>query len=396
MYIEDLIRNLALVRVGVNSADLTILHSFSDQFLSDTGLTEKQCGLALRILNRYYTLLSQKLGGDISHHLTFPKYRLKIRKSVTEQTVKVVRDKPTGPVIEVRFPFSEENVGKIRKFKGDKANSGKIEWDREATAWIFNLSEENIQFLVDFCSQSNFTFDDEFQKYVDAVDNILLDMEKYAPMLAINDGSLKILNSPKNMPEIETDDIVEAVFQARNMGVTIWDEHVNAQLGSDDLNPVVARFLKSSISGQFKINMDEQGISALKTILQHCSPCLVIIPGGSEEEKITKIYNVLQGCGIEDKNMSVLFRLPNETGKKFNDFVKNQGLNGPISDETKIVFVSTKLPKPLIKSGIKFNSIINMGYAMAHYTLKEYTKNHQNFINFGVGIKSEEVDFAKL
>jgi hypothetical protein len=142
--------------------------------------------------------------------------------------------------------------------------------------------------------------------------------------------------------------------------------------------------------------MDDQGIFALKTMLQHCKPCLVIIPGGSEEEKITRIYNVLQGCGIEDKNMSVLFRLPNETGKKFNDFVKNQGLNGPISDETKIVFVSTKLPKPLIKSGIKFNGIINMGYAMAHYTLKEYTKNHQNFINFGFGIKTEEIDFAKL
>lgn len=396
MYIEDLIRNLALVRIGVNSSDLTILHSFSDQFLTDTGLTEKQCGLALRILNRYYPLLAEKLGGDISHHLTFPKYRLKIRKSVTEQTVKIVRDQTTGPVIEVRFPYSDENVGKIRKFKGDKNNNGKIEWDRESTAWVFNLSEENIQFLMDFCSQSNFTFDDEFQKYVDTVDNIMLDMEKYAPMLAIDDGSLKILNSPKNMPEIETDDIIESIFQARNMGVTLWDDNINTYLNSDEVNPVIRTFLKSNVSKDFKISVDEPGISALKTVLQHCLPCLVIIPGGSEEEKITKIHSVLQGCGVEDKNMSVLFRLPNETGKKFNDFVKNQGLNGPISDETKIVFVSTKLPKPLIKSGIKFNSIINMGYSMAHYTLKEYTKNHQNFINFGAGVKSEDFDFAKL
>jgi hypothetical protein len=396
MYIEDLIRQLALTRLGINSADLTILHSFSDQFLTDTGLTEKQCGLASRILNRYYPLLSEKIGGDISHHLTFPKYRLKIRKSVTEQTVKVLKDHPTGPVIEVRFPYGDESVGKIRKFKADKTNSGKIEWDRESTAWLFNVSEQNIQFLMDFCSQSNFTFDDEFQSYSDTIDKILLDMEKYAPMLAIDDGSLKILNSPKNMPKIDTDDIVESIFQARNMGVTLWDDNINTYLTSGDVNPLIRDFLKSNISKEFKIGMDETGISALKTILYHCSPCLVVIPGGSEEEKISRIYTVLQGCGIEDKNMSVLFRLPNETGKKFNDFVKNQGLNGPISDETKIVFVSTKLPKPLIKSGIKFNSIINMGYSMAHYTLKEYTKNHQNFVNFGIGVKSEGFDFVKL
>jgi hypothetical protein len=80
--------------------------------------------------------------------------------------------------------------------------------------------------------------------------------------------------------------------------------------------------------------------------------------------------------------MSVLFRLSAESGQKFNDFVKNEGLNGPITPETKVVFISTKLPKPLLKSGIKFNTIINLGYAMAHYTIKEYSRNHQNFINF--------------
>lgn len=396
MYIEDLISQLAMLRHGVNSADLTILNSFADQFLTDTGLTEKQCGLALRILNRYYPIISQKLGGDLSHHLTFPKYRLKIRKSVTDQTVKIVKGRPEGPVIEVKFPYNEINVGKIRKYKLEKANSGKIEWDREATAWMFNLSEDNIRFLMDFCSQSNFIFDDEFQKHADDIELIMLDMEKHVPILAIEGNDLKILNSPKNMPKVETTDVIEAVFQARNMGVTLWDDAINEYLDSDKVNPVIRDFLKSSVADQFKLDVSDRGISALKLIIQQCSPCLVVIPGGSESEKLMSMYDILKGSGIEDKNMSVLFRLPNETGKNFNDFVKNTGINGPISDETKIVFVSTKLPKPLIKSGIKFNSVVNMGYSMAHYTLKEYTKNHQNFVNFGVKIKSEGFDFVKL
>ena len=94
--------------------------------------------------------------------------------------------------------------------------------------------------------------------------------------------------------------------------------------------------------------------------------------------------------------MSVLFRLSTENGRNFNDFVKNQAINGPIHDDTKIVFVSGKLPKTVIKSGIKFNSIINMGYTMAHYTLKEFTKNHQNSIYFDVKIKAQGFDFDDL
>lgn len=396
MYIEDLVRQLTLSRLGVNSSDYTVLSSFSDQFLSDTGLTEKQCGLALRILRRYSPLLSQKLGNDVTPFLDSPKYRLKIRKSVTDSTVSITKDKSDNPIISVRFPYSEEAITKIRKFKGEKNNSGKIEWDRDSTSWIFNLSEENIVFLMDFCNQGTFTFDEEFQNYVNTVNQVVLDLESHAPVLTIGNGEIKITNSPKNMPKIDKTDILEAVLQARVMGVTLWDDAIDQFLATSDINPVVKEYIKTPISEQFKINVDEQGISALNFIVANSYPCLVVIPGGSELEKITKMYSLLKGNGVDDKEMTVLFRLPNETGRKFNDFVKNQGLNGPISEETKIVFVSTKLPKPLIKSKLKFNSVVNMGYAMAHYTLKEYTKNHQNFINFGVSIKSEEFDFAKL
>jgi hypothetical protein len=111
-------------------------------------------------------------------------------------------------------------------------------------------------------------------------------------------------------------------------------------------------------------------------------PMLFIIPGGSEYRKIQQIHTVLSDIGISDKKMSVLFRLSSETGKEFNDFVKNYGLNNPISEETQIVFVSGKLPKPLIESKIRFNSVVNVGFNNAHYTLKEYAKNQQNVVYF--------------
>ena len=112
--------------------------------------------------------------------------------------------------------------------------------------------------------------------------------------------------------------------------------------------------------------------------------------------KLTQVYTILKGFGLEDKNMSVLFRLSSETGRNFNNFVKNQGLNGPICDETKAVFISGKLPKTILKSGIRFNSIVNMGFSNAHYTLKEYSKKHQNLVYFDVTIKSQGFNFVEL
>jgi hypothetical protein len=38
------------------------------------------------------------------------------------------------------------------------------------------------------------------------------------------------------------------------------------------------------------------------------SPCLVIIPGGSEYEKILMAYEFLISCGIKNYEMSTMFR----------------------------------------------------------------------------------------
>ena len=113
-------------------------------------------------------------------------------------------------------------------------------------------------------------------------------------------------------------------------------------------------------------------------------PNLFIVPGGLEMEKLEQAVGILKGMGVVEKNISVLFRLPTENGKNFNDFVRKMGINGPIDSETKVVFISGKLPKPLIKSGIRFNSIINLGFDSAHYTLKSFVKNHPNLVYFDV------------
>ena len=81
--------------------------------------------------------------------------------------------------------------------------------------------------------------------------------------------------------------------------------------------------------------------------------------------------------------MSVLFRLPNDSGSMFNDLVKTYNLNSPIDENTKVVFISQKLPKPLLKSGIEFKFIINLGQLSGvHYSLSNYLQDKMDVIKY--------------
>ena len=75
----------------------------------------------------------------------------------------------------------------------------------------------------------------------------------------------------------------------------------------------------------------------------------------SEIEKLEKSLDFLKANEITNEEISVLFRLPTETGEKFNNFVREEKLNSSISEKTKAVFISSKVPKTILDKKIKFN-----------------------------------------
>jgi hypothetical protein len=70
-------------------------------------------------------------------------------------------------------------------------------------------------------------------------------------------------------------------------------------------------------------------------------------------------------------------------GGNLSQFVKTENLNGPVTDSTKMVFVSTKITKPLVKSGVKFNTVINLGYYnYMHFTMSTIVDNARNLVYY--------------
>ena len=394
MYIEDLIISLVHNRVPVNAWDKGVVFSFYTQITDLSGFTEKQSALAVRICKRYASSLSLHAKQDISSLLENPKFRNPIRKSVNSRNIKIVDDEHLHRVIEVNFPYDEKMIEKIRNFKNQNHNN-LVVWNKEKSAWQFCLTEPNIKFLSDHFKNTDADIDMEFQNYSDQLERIVSDLQNHVPVLTAKDGRLAISNAPTTMPEIDTDDILKAAFTARQYGITMWDETVDEFINSEQVDGSTREFLKSDYLATTKLSADTTGICCLANIARFMGPMLFVIPGGSEYRKIQQIYTVLSDIGITNKKMSVLFRLSSETGKEFNDFVKNHELNNPISEETQMVFVSGKLPKPLIESKIRFNSIVNVGFNNAHYTLKEYAKNHQNVVYFELE-KQKGSDFGHM
>lgn len=380
MNVEDLIVTLSISRVPLNSWDEKLIHSFYDQISRGSGLTEKQSVLALKILGRHAPALTNFLQVDVKPLIDNPTFRIPVRKISNKKQLSVVTHPTYGKAVKAIFPYNEAVVNEIRK---NKDSLGHAMWDKEEKAWIFSLHENNIIFLMELAEKEQFEMDEEFQNYSNQVKSIIENMHNYVPMLVVENKLPKIVNSDKNLPIFESKDLLNSIFEARKLGIFAWDEIVSNFIDSDSIEPMVRDFLKTEPGENFHIDSENYEISSMETIIKNLSPCLVVIPGGSEYETTVEAHTFFKEIGIEDDEMSVMFRLPTDTHEIFNKFVKNSNLNNPITDRTKVVFVSSKMPKPVLKSKIKFHCVLNMGFSNVHYSMRDFVAKHENLIFFG-------------
>ena len=378
IYIEDLITASRTVNpIKFNMWDDKIITDFDLQISLGVGFTEKQSVLAVKILKKYATKLSLSLGSDISNFLENPVYKLPIRTINTSKKMSITDHILYGRVISVVFPYNEAYVTRI------KEQSGGVDyrtWSKDLKSWIFSLTETNLKFLMNFAIEENFEIDDELADLFSQAKEIMSNMEHHIPMLVIEDKIPKIINFDKNLPLLTSTEILPAIFEARRKGIDTWDNTISNFLDSDEVDEITREFLKSEPGEKFSIDSEIHGFSSLENIIKFMGPCLFVIPGGSELEKLIMAHEFLRSIGIENHQMSVMFRLPTESNVNFNNFVKNNGLNTPIKNDTQIVFISSKLPKPVLKSKIKFHAIINLGFDNVHYTMRDFVKSHENVI----------------
>ena len=203
-------------------------------------------------------------------------------------------------------------------------------------------------------------------------------------MVSTINGTVEYKNVHPRIPKIETTNLIEGLFIARNYGITTWDEKIEELLEQDSVNPVSRQLLRHPQGKIFVLDSEKYSIADLDEVINYHKLLLVIIPGGSEIENLKFSVNSLTDLGISNENMSVLFRLDNQTGKEFNELIKTYKLNNPLDQDTKVIFVSGKIPKTLISFEKPIDVILNLGDNSAHYTQRNLVKNHQLVINYSL------------
>lgn len=394
MYIEDLVIALATGKnVGMNPYDSKIIYSFYNQLIQSSGFTEKQELLSVKILKRQAQKLYLLFGLDILQFLENPKFRL-VRRSVTlAKHMKIIDHLSFGKIIQVEFPFNEKLLAKFRE---EKSKLTMAQWDSEYKSWFFALDEQSLMFLKQVAIEENFTVDEELKNYQIQINEIESNIDQYIPMVSFNGKILKFLNISEKIPQPTNLYIIENLFLARKLGISTWDDTIQNTDEWKDSNPVVKNFLLADPGTNISLNLEESDIFCVNDIIKFMMPVMIVIPGGSELEKIKKSLELLKEINIANNEISVLFRLPSETGIEFNNFVRDQKLNSSIGDHTKAVIISNRIPKTILDKKIKFNCVLNFNFYNIHYSLKNLLAWHHNVINVVDNHKSKILNFEKL
>jgi len=322
-------------------------------------------------------MLSKTLGKDVSPFLENPKFKNSFRTINSEKRITIINFLTYKKAIQVEFPYDEKIIERIKK---EKVSLPYGTWDKEKKAWIFALHESSLISLKNLAQDFNFSTDDEFDLYVSQLNNINQNLENYVPMLSMDNGKFVLKNVSDFVPKFESDHLIEAVAEARKRGISVWDDDVVTAFEQENIPKWIKNFFKSSPDNSCTVAIEKSNLDEFNIFLKYMSPCLFVIPGGSEIEKLKIAHELLTKNGILPEEISVMFRLPSETGKNFNIFVKENMINNPISEKTKAVFISTKIPKPLIQSNIKFHSVFNLGVIGVHYSIRDFVTKHENLI----------------
>lgn len=398
MFIEDLIRktsNYNFFNFGasvsytrnLDTREVQMLDSLCEQLDRGNNLTEKQAIVALRLLRKCKNELRPE-HPKIDDILENPTWKNPFRVLSTAKRFGIEQIEISPNVrskhIYVEFPYDHEIVETFRKRNGTVHEAHRGSWNNELRKWVFTLSETTILWLGDYLKGFGFEADEEFTDLYNEADQIRNSIENHLPMLTLSDGKYEIKNLPVDVDTFSPRNLTEALFLAREYGVTCWDDEIESRI-SQEVNPHTRKIIESTIRNRPWFNSEEIKISDFATdLLTYSNAVLVVIPGGSELTLTRKWVNFANSLGIKNSEMSVMFRLPNNQAE-FNQYVKDELLNNPVDSSTKIVFVNTKITKPVIKSNVKFDAVINLGYYnYMHFTMETMVENAPILVYYNI------------
>lgn len=385
LYVEDLICRLASdgtylfsLEIPVWSGDRSVIQSLAAAHTQGRAYTQKQRDLVMRLVKKYQSALVAEFGKLATDAIDLTSFRFPVAEAKSSTKYIKIENKK----ILVSFPYSEKLVENIKKFKA----STKVklaEWDVDKKVWVFDLEESNVLWVANNLMTPEFTVDDNFLEIFEEITQVLENIGDHVPILVNTEAGFKFANGHKTLPDIDTDNVIEAVLLAKHYGISVWDEKVSNLLKNEEISPVLDKFINESTSDNLDFDTTTNSIDQFTDLFKFNIPAMIVIPAGHELQYLKNWHRWLKSQNFQEKEISVMFRLENTVGRDFNDYVRTFDLNTPIHENTKIVIISQKLPKPVIKSGIDFKFVLNLGaISGVHYSISTYLQSRPDVIKY--------------
>lgn len=383
----------------IASNEATIINSIARQVFKGTALTDRQYNLMKEKLFAYQDQFESQ--GIIGFERALNRLRKPIREMDRSRWIKIV-DCPgnnvypasdEGPWIAVRFVFSKKLM---KKFEPLKKEIPSHKYDSDEKIHYFKLNEVSVYKVISVLANNDFDIDPVLEQYYKKLVEMQNNKQLYIP--GIYNYKLKNLHQKSIEYMISTigepckDNLALYKDRQEQFGLYHFDE-TDLEQSLSQLTAlarkIVCRTKKNVLVKPLDYNFNNLAESILEL---DRFPLLVILDQNNALDELHTVHRALNGF-IPENECSVLFRLDNEKNYEFNNYIKTNNLNSPVDTNSKVVFISNnKIPKPLIKSNWKPNTVlvmsgiraglINDAYINESDLIIHYEDNMSQFLRF--------------
>lgn len=390
----------------VDPKDATVLNSIAKQIIKGTPLTDRQYELLRnKMADQFYVDQFATNGlNAVDYNNALDATRMPLRdidrsKYVTlTDTVDTdvskgfilrskvhayIKDTKAQTWIKIGFPFSKRLIATIDRIAEMTPYYIHAQGTRDH---YFKFDEKIAHEIVSEFKNKEFEIDDELLDFYEKLDYIKEHEESFMPKVA--EGKLENFHpaTEEYLVKMFGNPCLENIIQYKDVSLLYDIRHFDNKMldtAKRNLSPLSDCLINRNSTqvlvrpGDWTLENVIDSVAELKRL-----PILFIVSSDAALKDLKQSYQSISNY-VTSEEVSVLFRLDNDTNADFNDYVKKQGLNSPVSKDTKVVYIcKDKLPKPLLKAEWVPRSVVRLGSTRVQTKIDQWTYECDMVIHF--------------
>ena len=366
---------------GVHDKDFKTIQSLAD---APYAWTVKQGSLAMMFLKRYKTLID-KFGFDTDELINNPRYDQPFRVISFEKSIDTFTAEDGREVLEMRFPYNEKIIALIRCLKKKTQELVPMLYDGETKKWTMNYTDTVAYYVTLIAVRYDFKILNT--KILDDYKEIAQEKKKYLPVVAeIDNDCIRLINASDSLVEYWQEHCQSLLYiQQRDQLKQFNISHVrNTSTPAATLAEKIAYALDINLYVDRKVYDKKTLLEAVIELddLPALCPFSGDVQSGAEITLFRDWLTAFDSVGISRDTISFGFefdppidigdteleQFPSanfvygadtsmaERAKTYAFWKELHQLsisNRKITAATKIIFVRNKIPRTLLKSGIR-------------------------------------------